>query len=409
MENDYTDENYINSLEGKKRYELLLAQVDPEKLENWEKEQENLKNNLSNEDDPLVHDVIYIGGLDISYDNKSRKVGISGIVILEYKTLEIVYEDYNVVKIEEPYVPGFLAFREVKHFVKLIDDLKNNSPEFIPQVFLLDGNGILHSKGLGIACHLGVLEDIATIGCSKTVFSVDGITKDQVKLLSKENLKKKGDSFKLIGYSGKHWGYALKTSENEDPLIISMGNKISNETSLKIVKKVCKKRIPEPIRLADLLTRRLINARRKYGRNNNIWNWNLKEYYEQNKEYIHSNLIQEIDDKMDDDVLSWGKPIFNRGGRGRGRGWERGRGRGRFRGGERGRGNQEFNAFNDSNREKDNNDKDDNNIDDGEMENIRGRESGRYRGRFWERGRGRGRRFFRGMFRGRGRGRGSDD
>ena len=409
MENDYTDENYINSLEGKKRYELLLAQVDPEKLENWEKEQKNLKNNLSNEDDPLVHDVIYIGGLDISYDNKSRKVGISGIVILEYKTLEIVYEDYNVVKIEEPYVPGFLAFREVKHFVKLIDDLKNNSPQFIPQVFLLDGNGILHSKGLGIACHLGVLEDIATIGCSKTVFSVDGITKDQVKLLSKENLKKKGDSFKLIGYSGKHWGYALKTSENEDPLIISMGNKISNETFLKIVKKVCKKRIPEPIRLADLLTRRLINARRKYGRNNNIWNWNLKEYYEQNKEYIHSNLIQEIDDKMDDDVLSWGKPIFNRGGRGRGRGWERGRGRGRFRGGERGRGNQEFNAFNDSNREKDNNDKDDNNIDDGEMENIRGRESGRYRGRFWERGRGRGRRFFRGMFRGRGRGRGSDD
>ena len=191
MEIDHTDEIYINSLEGKKRYELLLSQVDPEKLENWKKEQENLKNNLSNEDDPLVHDVIYIGGLDISYDNKSRKVGISGIVILEYKTLEIVYEDYNVVKIEEPYVPGFLAFREVKHFVKLIDDLKNNSPHFMPQVFLLDGNGILHSKGLGIACHLGVLEDIATIGCSKTVFSADGITKDQVKLLSKENLKKK--------------------------------------------------------------------------------------------------------------------------------------------------------------------------------------------------------------------------
>ena len=124
MEPYKNDDDYINTLEGKERYNILLSQADKEKLNNWKKEQENLKNNLSNEDDPLLQDIMYIGGMDISYDKFDKKVGISGLVIIDYKTFEIVYEDYNLVKIDEPYIPGFLAFREVKHLVKLIDDLK---------------------------------------------------------------------------------------------------------------------------------------------------------------------------------------------------------------------------------------------------------------------------------------------
>ena len=194
MENNDQDEDYINTLEGKERYQILLSQVGQEKLQNWAKEQENLKNNLSNEDDPILQDIMYIGGMDISFDSKDKKVGISGLVILDYKSLEIVYEDYNVIKIDEPYVPGFLAFREVKHLIKLFEDLKTNAPQFLPQVILLDGNGILHSKGFGVACHFGVLADIATIGCSKSVFSVDGI-----------NLQKKMKNHLLLV-----WGIKLR-------------------------------------------------------------------------------------------------------------------------------------------------------------------------------------------------------
>lgn len=264
----------------KKNGEISLSQDDQEKIENWKKEQENFKNNLSYKDAPLVHDIMYIGGLNISYDYKDKNVGISGLIVLDYKTLEKVYEDYNLIKIDEPYIPSFLSFIELSHYAKLIEDLKTNAPHFIPQIFLLNRTGILHPEGFGIACHLGVLKDIAIIGCTKTVFNVDGITKEQVKEMAKEELKKKGDYFKLIGFSGNHWGYALKYYNNEDkPLIISIGNKISNETSLKIVKKRCKISIPEPIRLVDLLIKRLIIARNKYGRNNNhnILIWNLKK------------------------------------------------------------------------------------------------------------------------------------
>ena len=355
MESSNYDANYINTLSGKRRYDILLSQTDQEKLKNWEKEQEKLKNNLSNEDDPMLQDILYIGGVDISFDKRDKKVGISGIVILDYKTLDIVYEDYNLVKIDEPYIPGFLAFREVKHLVKLVDDLKRNASQFLPQVILLDGNGILHSRGFGLACHLGVLTDIATIGCSKTVFSVDGLTKDKVKEISKNNLSKKGDSYELIGLSGRQWGYALKSSnkEEDDPLIISMGHKITNQTALKIVKKMCKSRIAEPIRIADLITRRLINARKKFGMKNNIQNWNIRDYLNENRDYLHKNLDQCIEDEKDNekDEIDINFGIRGRRGKGEFRGerekymGERGRakfmgerGRGEFRGIKRFRG-----------------------------------------------------------------------
>ena len=419
MEPYKNDDDYINSLEGKERYNILLSQADKEKLNNWKKEQENLKNNLSNEDDPLLQDIMYIGGMDISYDKFDKKVGISGLVILDYKTFEIVYEDYNLVKIDEPYIPGFLAFREVKHLVKLIDDLKKNSPQFLPQVIILDGNGILHPREFGVACHLGVLTDTTTIGCSKSVFSVDGIYKDSVKNMTSEFLHKKGDSHELIGNSGRQWGYILKSSNQEEdaPLIISMGNKITNQTALKIVKKMCKNRIPEPIRLADLITRRLIRARQKYGKENNIGNWNLKDYLVNQHDYLHNNLEQHIEDEKDKDNNEDDEFKF----RGRGRGRERGRGyfrgrenfRGRIMGYYRGRGgrgerggrgginegegeikNEQYDIdFVDNNEEKD---KEDIFGDRG-----RGNERGRFvrsRGRdiMFNRGRGRGIRFNRG-------------
>ena len=410
MEPYKNDDDYINTLEGKERYNILLSQADKEKLNNWKKEQENLKNNLSNEDDPLLQDIMYIGGMDISYDKFDKKVGISGLVILDYKTFEIVYEDYNLVKIDEPYIPGFLAFREVKHLVKLIDDLKKNSPQFLPQVIILDGNGILHPREFGVACHLGVLTDTTTIGCSKSVFSVDGIYKDSVKNMTSEFLHKKGDSHELIGNSGRQWGYILKSSNQEEdaPLIISMGNKITNQTALKIVKKMCKNRIPEPIRLADLITRRLIRARQKYGKENNIGNWNLKDYLVNQHDYLHNNLEQYIEDEKDKDNNEDDEFKFR--GRGRGyfrgrnnfrgriRGYFRGRGRGRGRGGiNEGEGeikNEQYDIdFVDNNEEKDKEEI----FGDRGRGNERGRfVRGRGRGIMFNRGRGRGIRFNRG-------------
>jgi deoxyinosine 3'endonuclease (endonuclease V) len=68
------------------------------------------------------------------------------------------------------YVPGFLAFREAGHLIKLFERLLNTRPDLAPQVILVDGNGILHQNACGLASHLGVLINTPTIGVGKTVF-----------------------------------------------------------------------------------------------------------------------------------------------------------------------------------------------------------------------------------------------
>jgi deoxyinosine 3'endonuclease (endonuclease V) len=89
-----------------------------------------------------------------------------------------------------PYVPSFLAFREAPHLLRLIEKLKISGKEYQPQLIMFDGNGILHTKGCGLASHMGVLLDLPTIGASKTSFYVDGLTKDRVRKLCEESFEK---------------------------------------------------------------------------------------------------------------------------------------------------------------------------------------------------------------------------
>ena len=76
----------------------------------------------------------------------------------------------------------------------------------------MDGNGILHQNGCGLACHLGVLLNIPTVGVGKTLFFIDGITKDKVKALCNEKLKDENDYVFLEGESGKVWDKFPKIS-----------------------------------------------------------------------------------------------------------------------------------------------------------------------------------------------------
>ncbi len=53
-----------------------------------------------------------------------------------------------MVELTMPYIPGYLAFREVPALLDLVEHVRTNKPEFLPQVILVDGNGILHYGGL---------------------------------------------------------------------------------------------------------------------------------------------------------------------------------------------------------------------------------------------------------------------
>ena len=154
---------------------------------------------------------------------------------MDFETKDVLYEDYENEETEYPYLPGFLAFKEVPSYTILFDRLKAKAPEMWPDLLMVDGNGLLHTRSFGVACHVGVLFDIPSIGVGKTVFAVDGLTQIGVKKLSAEKLHKAGDFVELVGDSGKVWGAAVRaTNESKVPLIVSIGHRVNLSTSIDI-------------------------------------------------------------------------------------------------------------------------------------------------------------------------------
>lgn len=217
----------------------------------WEKFQiENASKVIIN-DDFNITNVKYVAGLDISFDKKNPNKVCAYITIVDINN-NIVYEDYKLTKLNIPYISGFLAFREIPVYLDLLNKLKNTNPEYYPDVILMDGFGLLHQRGFGCACHLGVLLDIPCVGVGKTLMCIDNLNEKKIKNDFKK-LCNKGDFIELIGKTGKVRGVALKgTIDTMNPIYVTIGHKINLKASIEIVCKLCKYRIPEPIRNSDI-------------------------------------------------------------------------------------------------------------------------------------------------------------
>lgn len=182
-----------------------------------------------------------------------------------------MYENHAKVKLTLPYIAGYLAFREVQPLLDLISALRSTHPELEPQVILVDGCGVLHPRGFGLASHLGLLSNIPTIGCSKNFLVIDG----DGPVLGSHPTKLKKDFKKFVAahpethglmplvgtVTGKTYGAALaaatgKMAEGtQNPIFVSVGHKVSLETAVSLVRACSRFRVPEPIRQADLKSR----------------------------------------------------------------------------------------------------------------------------------------------------------
>ncbi|OWF35936.1 endonuclease V-like [Mizuhopecten yessoensis] len=241
----------------------------------WENEQRRLKTNVIDLDADVVKEMrqaiqqgqegtrqFYLGGVDISFVKGDDVNACAALVVVSFPSLEVVYEDYDMIKLTAPYVSGFLAFREVDFIVSLYRKVQQNDPKYTPDAILVDGNGLLHHRQFGLACHLGVILDIPCIGVAKKLCQVDGLEKDEVHIAKIKSLKKGGDTFPLIGDSGRCLGMTLRSHNTSiNPIYVSIGHRISLGSATWLVHHCCKYRVPEPVRLAD------VNSR-EYLRNN---------------------------------------------------------------------------------------------------------------------------------------------
>jgi deoxyribonuclease V len=166
-----------------------------------------------------------IGGVDCSYIGDQYV--IAGLVVIEYDTLQPIYRTFEVQKLDFPYIPGFLAYREAPAMIGAVEKAKIK-----PDVLMVDGFGINHPRRCGIACHVGIKLDMPTIGVGKS-FLCGKIFGDD------------------IHQDGKKVGMLVYADSTKKPVYVSAGHKISLETAVSIVSRCfIKGKIPEPTRLA---------------------------------------------------------------------------------------------------------------------------------------------------------------
>ncbi|XP_039599322.1 endonuclease V-like isoform X2 [Polypterus senegalus] len=201
------------------------------------------------QEDPLFCGLERVAGVDLSFIKGDDVTACAMLVVLSYPELEVLYEDCQMVAITAPYIAGFLAFRETPFLVEAVLRLQREKPSLVPQVIFVDGNGLLHHRGFGLACHLGVLTHLPCIGVAKNLLLVPGAPgkeefKDQVKAMQKA-----GDSFSVTDTCGRVLGKALRSCDKSTkPIFVSVGHRISLDSALCLTLSCCRHRIPEPIR-----------------------------------------------------------------------------------------------------------------------------------------------------------------
>mmetsp|Transcript_4521 Transcript_4521/g.14597 ORF Transcript_4521/g.14597 Transcript_4521/m.14597 type:complete len:273 (+) Transcript_4521:73-891(+) len=196
----------------------------------------------------------FVGGLDISFIKGNDTDACVALAVFDLKKRQTVYSDCQWVKLEFPYISGFLAFREVPLFLPVLRACKDAAPDLFPQVVLVDGNGLLHPRRFGSACHLGVVAGVPTVGVAKTFLQVGELTKYDAIALSR-----KGLAVPLNDEHGEQLGWAFRASEAlSKPVFVSPGHGVSHRTALEVVRRSCLHRIPEPVRQADLLSRKFL-------------------------------------------------------------------------------------------------------------------------------------------------------
>ena len=186
----------------------------------------------------------YIAGMDVSnnpYD--PAQLIYASIVILRADDLQIVEVANVMQKARFPYVSGFLGFREAPALVAAFEQLKQQ-----PDLIFVDGHGISHPRGLGIASHIGVLLDCPTIGVAKNLL---------VGKPSTELSLQPGAQTPVI-YQNKTIAMLLRTKLRSNPLIISTGHRVALTTAVQLVQNYLRGyRLPEPTRQAHLAANRL--------------------------------------------------------------------------------------------------------------------------------------------------------
>src|SRR4028119_2202343 len=162
--------------------------------------------------------VRYVAGVDVGYDS-ADEVSRAAVTVLSFPDLQLQQQAVVRSPTAFPYIPGFLSFREVPAVLEALENISLR-----PDLILCDGQGIAHPRRFGLACHLGVLTDMPTIGVAKSL------------LVGKhDELPLEKGSWQPLRYRGETVGVVLRSRTGVRPLYVSPGHRISLPTAIDYV------------------------------------------------------------------------------------------------------------------------------------------------------------------------------
>jgi deoxyribonuclease V len=153
-----------------------------------------------------------------------------------------------------PYAPGFLAFREGRLTILALAgviEATRLAAGARPDIVFLDGHGVVHERGLGLASHVGVLMDLPTVGVPKTPFHAIDHLPDEPR----------GSYYVLT----KEWGAegaSLRLRTGVKPVYVSPGHRMDLQSAIRLCLEwsTGRHKVPEPLAAAHTLSVRARNG-----------------------------------------------------------------------------------------------------------------------------------------------------
>jgi len=191
--------------------------------------------------DPRPPAFATVAGLDSAYDDDTG-LAASAVVVLDAQTLAPLETAVAHGEVRFPYVPGLLAFRELPTTLAALEQLTTT-----PDLLVCDAQGLAHPRRFGLACHVGVLCELPTIGVAKNAWG-----------MWSEPGTRRGEATDVL-LDGEVVGRALRTRDGVKPVFVSVGHAIGLDTACaQVLALTPRYRQPETTRQADQLCRRAL-------------------------------------------------------------------------------------------------------------------------------------------------------